>query len=155
MSRFIVIAAIAAFVIAVPMTHTADAGGNTKVDVCHVNSANSPGTVSYDYGTTYSYPYQGYSYSNSVSYTYHVGKVISVDESAVQTHVDDGDSTWFYESDDLDWIESLEDYSDSSYTYTYYVGYPYYTYYTCTSWTTYDNTNGVNKNANCYWWVYN
>ncbi|MHC4973342.1 MAG: hypothetical protein ACYTG3_13520 [Planctomycetota bacterium] len=151
MARFIVFAAVAALVIAFPVTHEALAGNDTKVKICHVNSANKPGV----YDRTYEYANSnGYYSTYQLIRTHHLGKVIEVDDSAVAAHLAHGDSTWWYELDG-DYVPSwatsaylttLEDIEDYYYRYENpWSGYWYeYSY-------TYDNVNAVIKNADCTW----
>ena len=127
MNRLFVFLAVVALVIALPVTHEAFAGNNnTKVEICHVNSSNSPGV----YDLTYTYYYSG-----GYTYTYPVGRVIEVNASAVAAHVAHGDSTYFYPLDEytINWLESLEGLNGSYYYYEL------------------NNTNAVIKNADCYW----
>ncbi len=140
-------------------THTTFAGNEAKVDICHVNSSNSPGVYAYDYERTYKYTYDNgtvydYGYTSGYSNTYHLGRVISVAESAVEAHVAHGDSTTFN-----DLTESTEDYitslEDLNYNYSYYYSYDYGSYlYEYGYSYGLDNTNAVVRNANCYWTAY-
>lgn len=139
-------------------THTTFAGNEAKVDICHVNSSNSAGVYDYDYGYERTYTYTSgyvysYEYGYSYTYTYHLGREISVNESAVESHVAHGDSTTFYDLDDYmeDWLTSLEDIEDYHYSYSH--DYGSYVYEYSYSYT-YDNTNAVVTNANCYWVTY-
>ena len=146
MTRFFVFAAVVALVIALPVTHEAFAGGNnTKVSICHVNNSNSPAVQVYTYHYGY-YNYYEYGYVRTL--TYHLGRFIEVDESAVAAHVDHGDSTGYALSEyTADYLTSWED-NDYGNSYgTPYVS-SYWYYYSAV------HTNAVIKNANCYWYTY-
>ena len=123
MRRFALLLAVVALIVIVPATHAVFAGG-VKVDVCHINSANQPAIIHYDY--VYDYYLFNYvtglpSESHSVrSYTatYTLGKVISVDEDAVDAHVAHGDTTLFLPLNDATaaLLEHIADgYSDIEY----------------------------------------
>ena len=160
MHRLAILLALVALVVAVPATHTVFAKA-TKVDVCHVNSANQPGIYSYDWVSDYIYENKisGYTYEYHYDYTYtityHLGKVTSVAEDAVDAHVAHGDSTRFYALSDAmsDWIEALGDYgTDYEYGPNVIDTPTYYRYYYYKR--TWNNESGVVKNADCYWTTY-
>jgi hypothetical protein len=153
MRRFVLLLGLLALVVALPATHTVFAKA-TKVDVCHVNSANQPGLYNYSYLYRYDYDegysYAWYEYHYDYHLTYHLGQVIQVSESAVDAHVAHGDSIEFFALTEsaVDYITSLEDWNEF-YEYTYEGSYYTYTYQRVR-----DNTNAVVKNADCYWSTY-
>jgi hypothetical protein len=146
MNRLFVFLAVVALVIALPVTHDAFAGNNnTKVEICHVNSANSPAVVSYTYWDNFCGSYYK---SGPYTTTYVLGRVIEVDESAVDTHLANGDAQYFSALDDY-WTGYLTSVEENI------VDVTYSHYHSCGlhSWGyDYTNTNAVIKNANC--WFY-
>ena len=150
MRRFLMLAAIAAFVIALPLAHNALATPEAKVQLCHVNSSNTPATYVYDsyewyYGTEYSYHYE---------YAYCFGNVIEVAASAVDAHLAHGDSTAYYlfadYLPDFDYADYFENWDQNDYYYEwdYRPDYDYYGHYGA------DYTNGNVKNADCFFYTY-
>jgi len=79
MKRLIVVLLVAAFIIALPMSHSASAAKKAKVDICHATDS-------------FVVP------SNGV--TLIVGHVINVSESAVDAHLAHGDSLVINDIDD-------------------------------------------------------
>ena len=144
MRRFLMLAAIAAFVIALPLAHNALATPEGKVMLCHVNSSNTPATYVYDsyewyYGTEYSYHYE---------YTYWFGNVIEVAASAVDAHLAHGDSTYYNPFDDYYNEDLWENLDQFDYDYEYDGGPNYYYHYSA------DYTSGDIKNADCWFSMY-
>jgi hypothetical protein len=92
MKRLACLSAIAAFLLALPLLHLAHSKPATKVDVCHVNSAND----TLDLGDEGVYAF---------------GRVISVSENAVPAHLNHGDSLAFFtfDKDDREAIEDAYD----------------------------------------------
>ena len=165
MKRVFVFALLAGLILAIPLSHVF-AAKEAKVEICHVNSANSAGSLTYvgsymaDYtdlnpNDGYDYDQLDYSIEYDYTYTYHLGRVIEVAASAVDAHVAHGDSASWNELDEFwaDYITSMDDLDDSySYDYSYtsagYYSYEYHSEYTR------DGTSGVNKNANCWFTSY-
>jgi hypothetical protein len=149
MKRLALFVAIVAVAVLVPATHGLLAKPANKVDVCHLNSSNQPGVIQEDVAYFEIWGGYEYSYSYSLTSTYFVGRVISVDESAVPAHVAGGDSTWFYALDEYtaDALTSLEDWQD--YYYDWYWDDMNYGWYSVD----YTNTNAVITNANCYFYT--
>ena len=165
MKRVFVFALLAGLVLAIPMSHVF-AAKEAKVEICHVNSANSAGSYTYHYHNSRDYtdlnPNDGidynrydYFYGYEYTYTYHLGRVIEVAESAVDAHVAHGDSASFNELTDYwaDWITSLDD-IDYSNTYEYSYTSPGHFVREFERESSRDGTSGVNKNANCWWRTY-
>lgn len=101
MKRLIVVLCVVAFIVALPLSHSASAKQDrdrdrdkdcapVKVEICHVNSANDI----LDLG---------------ILGVYALGKVIEVSENAVATHEAHGDSNTFsiVDQDQKDFIEDL------------------------------------------------
>ncbi len=89
MKRLLIMLCLVAFLVALPMSHSAFAKKPAKVEICHVNSANDI----LDLGT--------------VVITF--GKVIEVSENAVEAHLAHGDSTTFFPMDE-DLRDAFEDF---------------------------------------------
>ena len=162
MSRVLVFIALIALIAAVPVSHVVAAKAE-KVSVCHVNSANTPGSYAYDYSYSVDYTdlnpndaidWNDYDreYETAYEVTYHLGQVIEVSENALDAHLGHGDSTVFYALTEYaaDWISSLDD-IDYEYSYSYSYTYPNYYSYEYEYEYSRDGTSGVVKNADCYW----
>ena len=76
MKRLLIMLCVVAFLVALPMSHSAFAGKKAKVAICHVNSANDA--------------------IEGVGATLVFGKVIEVSENAVAAKEAKGDSAVFY-----------------------------------------------------------
>jgi hypothetical protein len=145
MKRLMVLAAVAALVLALPLTHDAFAAKDVKVTICHVNSSNTPAVISYSYWEYY----YGYVYSGAYETTYYLGNMIEVDESALPAHYGHGDPNAWAPLNDwvVEYLTTLEDYN-GYYEYDYRPTYDYY------GWYEYNNVNAVIKNADCYGVIY-
>ena len=153
MRRLVLFLGLMAIIIAIPATHDVFAAKMDKVSICHVNSSNTPGERMYSYGYEYDYAnpdYTDYTYWYTQTWTYHLGREISVNGNAVEDHVAHGDSTSYSALGDMTAasLESLEN-GNNFYEYSYDYGYMVYSY-----WRGYQNTNAVVTNANCYWVTY-
>ena len=165
MKRVFVFALLAGLVLAIPMSHVF-AAKEAKVEICHVNSANSAGSYTHVGSSMTDYTdlnpndgtdYNQYDYSNEYDYTvtYNLGRVIEVAASAVDAHVAHGDSTVWYELTEnaADYFTSMDD-LDGSDSYDYSGTYAGYYSWVSHSEYTRDGTSAVIKNANCYMYNY-
>jgi hypothetical protein len=95
--------------------------------------------------------YYGSYYTSSYSDTYDFGRVIEVDESAVDAHIAHGDGLYYnaldaYYTTGVTYADLFTDLDSYFYDYSWdYGGYWY-------GHVDYTNTNGVIKNANCWFW---
>lgn len=145
MRRASILFAVVASIAILPTLHTAQATPAAKVQVCHLNSSNTPATRTYDYEYHYNTTDLEYHYD----YTYSFGRVIEVNENAVDAHVEHGDSTSFGMLTEylVEYFETWDQY-DYSYSYDARPGLDYY--YSSSS----DFTNGEINNADCYVFSY-
>ena len=153
MKRLLLLGAVLTVAGLFPMAHSALAAPASKVNVCHLNSSNTPATYEYDYVNQYHYYSYDYSYEYHYTYTYSFGNVIEVAESALGGHEGHGDSTSYWTLTDY-LIDYFGAWSQYNYTYSYSWDYrPAQDYYGSYAYSTV-RTDSEIKNADCYVYSY-